>query len=246
MWNIRLESQAGIKMASRNINNLRYANDTILMAESKEELILFNTKIWLKSQHSKNWYHGIWSHHFMANGWGNNGNSDRLYFLSLQNHCKLNAAMKWKDTCSWKKSYDKPRQHIKKQRHDFAYKGPRSQGYGFFSSHVQIWKLNHKERKAEHQRTDAFELWCWRRHLKVPWTARRSNQLILKKSILKTHWKNQCWSWSSNTLATWCEEPIHWKTPRCWKILKSGGEAGNRRWSSWMESLTQWTWVWAN
>ena len=97
MWNIRPESQAGIKIAKRNINNLRYANDTILMAESKEELTLFNIKSWLKSQHSKNWYHGIWSHHVMANRWGNNRNSDRLNFVSLQNHWKL-----WMQPCSLK------------------------------------------------------------------------------------------------------------------------------------------------
>ena len=75
----------------------------------------------------------------------------------------------------WKKSYDQPRHHIKKQRHYFANKGPSSQGY----SNVWMWELNHK--KAEHRRIDAFELWCWRRLLRVPWTAKRSNQSILKE-----------------------------------------------------------------
>ena len=79
----------------------------------------------------------------------------------------------------WKKSYDKPRQHIKKQKHRFTDKGPYSQNYGFSSSYVEMWELNHK--KAECQRTDAFKLWCWRRFTKVPWTARRSNQSILKE-----------------------------------------------------------------
>ena len=65
-------------------------------------------------------------------------------------------------------------------------------------------------KKAEHQRIDALELWCWRRLLRVPWTARRSNQ-----SILKVHWRDWCWSWSSNTLATWCEELTHWKKHWC-------------------------------
>ena len=69
----------------------------------------------------------------------------------------------------WKKSYDKSRQHIKKQRHDFANKGPSSQSYGFSSNRVC-------------RRIDAFELWCWRRLLRVPWTARRSNHSILKKT----------------------------------------------------------------
>ena len=79
----------------------------------------------------------------------------------------------------WKKSYEQPRQHIKKQRHYFANKGPSNQGYGFSSSHVWMWELALK--KAEQQRIDAFELWCWRRLLRVPWTARRSNQSILEE-----------------------------------------------------------------
>ena len=60
------------------------------------------------------------------------------------------------------------------------------------------------------------------------------------------HWKDWCWSWSSNTLATWCEKPIHWKRPWCWERLKTGREGDNRRWDDWMASPTQWTWVWAN
>ena len=89
------EAQAGIKIAGRNINNLRYADDTTLMAESEEELKSFLMKVkveseknWLKAQHSGNEDHGIWSHHFMGNRWGNSGNSVRLYFSGLQNHCR--------------------------------------------------------------------------------------------------------------------------------------------------------------
>ena len=96
MQNARLdEAQAGIKIAGRNINHLRYADDTTLMAESKEELKSFLMKVkeeseksWLKTQHSNNEDHGIRSHHLMANRWGNNGNSERLYFPGLQNHCR--------------------------------------------------------------------------------------------------------------------------------------------------------------
>ena len=86
------EAQAGIKIAGRNINNLRYADDTTFMAESKEELksLLMKVKVeskksWLKAQHSENKDHGIQSHHFMGNRWGN---SVRLYFSGLQNHCR--------------------------------------------------------------------------------------------------------------------------------------------------------------
>ena len=79
----------------------------------------------------------------------------------------------------WKERHDKPRQHIKKHRHHFANKGPNSQSYGF--SVVMYGYENWTIKKAECRRTDAFELWCWRRLLRVPWTARSSNQWILKE-----------------------------------------------------------------
>ena len=89
------ETQAGIKIAGRTINNLRYSDDTILTAESEEEIKTLLMKVkgesekaGLKIPHSKKEDHGLWSHHFMANCWGNNGNSDRLHFLGLQNHCR--------------------------------------------------------------------------------------------------------------------------------------------------------------
>ena len=88
------ETQAGIKIAGRNINNLRYADDTTLMAEGEEELksVLMKVKeesgkSWLKTQHSKNKDHGIQANYFMAKRWGKCVNSDRFYFLGLQNHC---------------------------------------------------------------------------------------------------------------------------------------------------------------
>ena len=99
-------------------------------------------------------------------------------------------------------------------------------------------------KKAEHQRIDAFELWCWRRLLRVPWTARISNSQFYKKSTLNIHWKDWCWSWSSNTLATCCEELTHWKRPWCWKRFKAEGEGDDRGWVGWIASLTRWTWVW--
>ena len=91
----------------------------------------------------------------------------------------VTVAMKLKDTYSLEGSYDQPRQHLKKQRHYFANEGPSSQSYGFSISQVWMWKLTIK--KAECQRIGAFELWCWRRLLRVPWTARRFNQSILKE-----------------------------------------------------------------
>ena len=69
---------------------------------------------------------------------------------------------------------------------------------------------------------------------------------ISRTATLNTHWKDWCWNWSSNTLATWCIEPTHWKRPWCWERLKAGGEGNGRGWDGWMASPTQWTWVWAN
>ena len=67
-----------------------------------------------------------------------------------------------------------------------------------------------------------------------------------RKSTLNIHWKDWCWSWSSNTLATWCEEPTHWKRLWYWEILRTGGGGNDKGWDGWTASLTQWTWVWAN
>ena len=65
-----------------------------------------------------------------------------------------------------------------------------------------------------------------------------------RKSNLNIHWKDWCWSWSSNALATWCEELTHWKRPWCWERLKGGGDGDDRGWDGWMASLTPWTWIW--
>ena len=110
--------------------------------------------------------------------------SDTFCFLGLQNHCRQ-WLQPWNKQAlvPLKESYDKSRQHIKKHRHHIANKGQSSQNYVFFSSHVWMWKLNYK--KFEHCSICAFELWCWRKLLKVPWTAKRSNQSILKEINLE-------------------------------------------------------------
>ena len=99
-------------------------------------------------------------------------------------------------------------------------------------------------KKVEHWRIDAFELWCWRRLLRVPWTARRSNQPILKKISpgcslegLTLKLKRQYF------LVTWCKELTHLKRPWCWERLRAGGEGDDRGWDGWMASPAQWTWV---
>ena len=101
-------------------------------------------------------------------------------------------------------------------------------------------------KKADRRRTDAFELWCWRRVLRVPWTARRSNQSILKEISPGCSLEGMMQRWNSHTLATSCEELTHWKRLWCWEGLGALREGNDRGWDSWMVSPTQWTWVWVS
>ena len=115
-----------------------------------------------------------------------------------------------------------------------------------------MWELDYKENWI--LKIDDFELCCWRRPLRVPWTTRSSNKSILKEinseySFIEYSQSFQwmfSWSWSSNTLATWCEELTQWKRPWCWERLKAGGQGDDRGWDGWVVSLTQWTGVWAS
>ena len=114
----------------------------------------------------------------MVNRWRKNGKSERFYFLGLQNHCRWwLQPWNWKRLAPWKKSCDKSRQHIKKQRNHFANKGPSSQSYGFSSSHVCMWVLDHKDW--------ALKNWCFlivvlEKNLESPLDCKGSNQSILK------------------------------------------------------------------
>ena len=103
----------------------------------------------------------------------------------------------------------------------------------------ESWTL----KKAECQKIDAFELWCWGRLLRVPWTARTSNKSSLKENSPGCTWKNGCCSWHSNSLASWGEELTHLKRPWCWERLRAGEGDNRGRYGS-MASLTQWPWVW--
>ena len=143
------------------------------------------------------------------------------------------------------RSYDKPRQHIKRKRHHFANKGPYSQGYGFSSSHVWMWELDHKEGWA-------LKNWC----LPTVVLEKTLKSPLNYKEIQPVYPKgNQPWIFIWRTDAK-AEAPILWppdaknlfigKDPDAGKDLKAGGEGGNRGWDGWMASSTQWTWVWAN
>ena len=129
----------------------------------------------------------------------------------------------------WKKSYDQPRQHIKKQRHYFAIKGPSSQGYGFSTFGCESWTIE----KAECWRIDAFELWCWRRLLRVPWTERRSNQSILREISPE---------YSLEVLKLKLQYLGHlmWRTDSLEKTLMLGGIESRRRrgQQTWLDGIT--------
>ena len=98
-------------------------------------------------------------------------------------------------------------------------------------------------KKAERRRVHAFELWCWRRLLRVPWTARRSHQSILKDISPEYSLEGLMLKLQLQYLATWCEELTHWKRPWCWERLKAGRQGNIRGWDGWMPSPTWWTWV---
>ena len=133
---------------------------------------------------------------------------------------------------SWKKGYDKPRQHIKRQGHHFADRGQHSQRYGFSRSHVWIWELDSKEGWV-------LRNWCFwivilEKDFESPWTARRSNQSILKEINSEYLLERTCWS--SNILAIWWEDPIHWKRLWCWGWLRAGGKGTWQR-VKWLDSI---------
>ena len=127
---------------------------------------------------------------------------------------------------------------------NFVNKSPSSQGYGFSSGHVWMWELDYKESWAPKN-------WCF-------WTVVLEKTLespLDYKEIQLVHPKGDqswvfiedwCWSWNSNTLATWCEELTPLKRPWCWERLRAGGEGDDRGWDGWMASPTEWTWVWVD
>ena len=168
----------------------------------------------------------------MANRWGN---SDRLYFLGLQNHCRW-WLQPWnlKMLAPWKKSYDQPRQHIKKLKHHFANKGPYSQSYGFPSSHVWMWELDHREGWA--QKNQSFWTVVLEKTVESPLDSEE-----LKKANPKG---NKPWIFTGKTDAE-AKAPILWPSDaKSWltgKTLMLGKVKGKRRGRSqmrWLDGIT--------
>ena len=180
----------------------------------------------------------------MANRWGNNGNSDKLYFGGSKITADGDCNHEIKRHLLLERKVMTNIDSILKSRDITLPTKVRLVKAMVFLRVIygcESWTI----KKAECWRIDGFELWCWRRCLKVPWTAKISSQSILKE-ISPIHWKNWCWSWNSNTLATWCEELIHLKRSWYWERLRAGGEGDDRGWDSWMASPTQCTWVWVD
>ena len=144
------------------------------------------------------------------------------------------AAMKLKDTYNpGKEGYDQSRQHIESR--DVTLLAMvhlvKAMVFAVVMYGCESWTI----KKAECWRIDVFELWCWRRLLRVPWTARRSNQSILKEI-----------SPDAEAEAPILSHLTHWKRTWCWKRFKAGGIGVERGWDGWMALWTQWTGVWAS
>ena len=226
------EAQAGIKIAGRNRNNLRYADDTTLMAESEEELKSLLMKVKEESE-KVGLKLNIQKTKIAASGpitsWQIDGETVADFILggskitedgdcSHEIKRRLLHGRKFMTNLDSKlKSRDitlSTKVHLVK-----AMVFP-AVVYG-----CESWT----QKKADHRRIDAFELWCWRRLLRVPWTSRRSNQSILKGISPGCSLEGLCWSWNSNILATWYKKLTHLKRPWCWERLKAG-EGDDRGW----------------
>ena len=205
------EEQAGVKIARRNVNNLRYADGTTLMEESKEELKSLFMKVKEDSEKFGSKLN-MQKTKIMASGpitsWQIDGETKETVAEFILGGSKITADGDWSHEIKRHLLFGKNTitniDSVLKSR-DITNKVHIVKGIVFSSSHVGMWELDHKEG----QRTDAFELWCWRRLLRVPWTARRSNQSILKEINPEYLLEGLMLKLSSNTLATWCEEQTH-------------------------------------
>ena len=181
----------------------------------------------------------------MPNRWGNSGNSDRLYFLGSTITADGDCSHEIKRHLLLGRKVMTNLDSIVKSR-DITLLTKvclvKAMVFPVVMYGYESWTM----KKAEHWRTDAFELWCWRRLLRVPWTARRSNQSILKEISPGCSLEGLMVKLKLQTLAAWCKELTHLKRPWCRERLKAGEEGDNRGWDGWMASATLWTWVWVS
>ena len=235
MWNARIdEAQAGIKIAGRNINNLRYEEElkSLLMIVKESEKVVLKLNI----QKTKIMVSGpimetmemLTDFIFLGSKITADGDCSheikRCLLLGRKAMTNLDGILKSRDITLPTKV-----RLVKAMVFPVVMYG------------CESWTI----KKAEHQRIDAFELWCLRRLLRIPWTARRSNQSILKEMSPEYSLEGLMLKLKLQYFGPWCQELTHWKRPWCWERLKAEGEGGNRGWDGWMASLTCWTWVWA-
>ena len=212
------ETQAGIKIAGRNINNLRCADDTTLTTESEEELKSLLMKVkeewrsWLKAQRSENEDHGIQSHDLMVNSWGNNETVAGFIFWAPKSLQMVTAAMKLRCLLLGRKVITNLYSILKSQDITLPTKVCLVKAM-VFPVVTWMWELDYKESWAPKN-------WCFwsvvlEKTLESPLDCKEIQPIHPKgnQSVLNIHWKDWCWSWSSNTLATWCEELPHLKDP---------------------------------
>ena len=178
----------------------------------------------------------------MANRWGNNGKSDQLYFGGLQNHYGYDCSHEIKRRLLFgRKSMTELGSILKRRDITLPKKISlvKAMVFPVVMYECESWTI----KKAECRRIDAFELWCWRRLLRIPWTARRSNQSILKEIGLKYSLEGLMLKLKLQYLGH-----LMWRTDSLektliWARLKVGGEGDNRGSDGWTASPTQWTWV---
>ena len=243
------EAQAGIRIAGRNINNLRYADDTTLMPESEEELksLLMKVKeesekvgLKLNLQKSKIMASGPF---FMANRWRN---SHRFYFLGSKITADGDCSHEINKRLLLERKITTNLDSILKSRNITLPTKVclvKAMVFPVVMYGCESWII----KKAEHQRIDAFELWCWRRLLWVPWTARRSNQSILKEISSEYSLEGLMLKLKLQFFGHLMRRTVSFE--KTWLSLgkiEGRGERDDRRWDGWMASPTQWTWVWVN
>ena len=180
----------------------------------------------------------------MANRWGNNGNSERLFLGAPKSLQMVTAAMNLKDACSLEENCDKPRQHIKKQRHYIANIGPSSQSYGFSSSYVWMWELDYKE-------SWALKNWCFwtvvlKKTLESPLECKEIQPVILKEISPGFSLEGLMLKLKLQYFGHLIQRVDSLKRPWCWEGLGAEVEGDDRGWAGWMASPTRWMWVWVN
>ena len=181
----------------------------------------------------------------MANRRGKGRSSDRFPLLGFQNH-REQWLQPWNQITivSWQESDDKPRQCVEKQRHYSPIKA--HMGKAIVFSVVMYNCESRTIKKAEHQRIHTFELWCWRRLLKVPWTAKRSNQSMLREINSKYSLEGLMLKLKLQHFVNLMQIADSLKSLWCWERLRAEGEGGITGWDGWMASPMQWTWTWTN